>query len=205
MLLKQWTFGDRVIHADRPEWGVGVVNSAVSESYEGRPSQRLTIRFDRAGVKTLSSVLANLAPAEDALARSVEREAPTYAEDGADPLKSDGPSLKDVLLRLPDACTDPFTTPRARLEATIRLFRFGEHGGALIDWASAQTGLKDPMTRLNRHELEDLYRRFVTIRDEHLKKVMLEVKKSEPLLLRELIRSAPKPAQQVMRRLEQGR
>lgn len=205
MLLKQWAFGDRVIHTDRPEWGVGVVNSAVNESYQGRPSQRLTIRFDRAGVKTLSSVLANLAPADEALAHAARREEPAYAEHGADPLSSDAPSLKDALLRLPDACTDPFTTPRARLEATIRLFRFGEHGAALIDWASAQTGLKDPMTRLNRHELEELYRRFVVIRDEHLKKVMLEVKKSDPLLLREIIRTAPKPAQQVMRRLEQGR
>ena len=45
----QWSFGDRVIHAKRPEWGVGVVTAAQSVVEDGHPAQRVTIRFDRAG------------------------------------------------------------------------------------------------------------------------------------------------------------
>jgi hypothetical protein len=203
MLVKQWSFGDRVVHADRPEWGVGVVNAAASDSHEGKPSQRLTIRFDRAGVKTINSAVANLVPASMAPALPDARPADGLAE--PDPLRDLGPSYKDMLLRLPDACTDPFVSPRARLDATLKLFRYGEHGGPLIDWACAQTMLKDPMTIFSRHDLEDLYRRFVQIRDEHLKKTVLELKKADPLAMREVQRTAPKHAQAALRRLDHGR
>ncbi|MFO0084102.1 MAG: hypothetical protein ACK55O_16030, partial [Phycisphaerales bacterium] len=64
---------------------------------------------------------------------------------------------------------------------------------------------RDPMTRFSRHELEDLYRRFVFVRDEHLKKLIMEVKKNDPLALRELTRTAPKNAQQVLRRFDSAR
>lgn len=202
MLVKPWSFGDRVVHADRPEWGVGVVNSAAADTHEGKPSQRLTIRFDRAGVKTINSAVANLVPASMAPSLPDSR---GVDEPESDPLRDSGPSYRDMMLALPDACTDPFVAPRARLEATLKLFRYGEHGGALIDWAAAQTGLKDPMTIFSRHDLEDLYRRFVFTRDEHLKKTVLELKKVDPLVLREISRTATKPAQAALKRLDHGR
>ncbi|MCE2654729.1 MAG: DUF3553 domain-containing protein [Phycisphaerales bacterium] len=200
MLLKQWTFGDRVVHLDRPEWGVGVISGAVNEPYEGKPAQRLTIRFDRAGVKTITSALANLVPADEAPRIQAE---PPPADDPL--MQHMAGNVKEVMLRLPDACTDPFSGPVQRLKATLLLFRYSEHGGALLDWAAVQTGLRDPMTRFSRHELEDLYRRFVFVRDEHLKKLIMEVKKNDPLALRELTRTAPKNAQQVLRRFDSAR
>lgn len=47
--------GDRLIHPGKPEWGVGTVKSAAGMVHEGTPCQRLAIRFDRAGLKTIST------------------------------------------------------------------------------------------------------------------------------------------------------
>ena len=56
----EFKFGDRVVHSLRPEWGTGVVTQAQSTIIDGKPAQRLTLRFDRAGLKTLSSPPAEL-------------------------------------------------------------------------------------------------------------------------------------------------
>lgn len=200
MLLKQWSFGDRVVHMDRPEWGVGVVASTAPDRHEGRDCQRLTIRFDRAGMKTLSTALANLVPAEDAPAIHAEAAAP------GDPLLGGGAAqLKDIMLRLPDAATDPFSTPKARLAATLAMFRFSEHGSSLLDWAAAQSGLKDPMTRFNRHELEDWFKRWIMFRDEQLKKALFDARKNDPACIPELARTAPKAAANMLKRLDTRR
>lgn len=207
MLVKNWSYGDKVLHLERPEWGLGLVTATATDSYEGRPSQRVTVRFERAGVKTLNTGIANLVPSDDATAAALQAASNHHDHERstgeADPLRlGGGPSLKDLLLRLPDECTDPFVSPRARLDATLRLFRFSEQGGQLIDWAAAQLGVKDPLSSFSRHELEQHYRRFVQIRDEQLKKVMMDVKKSDPLLLREVMRTASKQTAAVLRRHE---
>ncbi len=200
MLVKQWSFGDRVVHAGRPEWGQGVITSAVSEQHEGRACQRLVIRFDRAGLKTISTAHADLRPPSEVPLLMAE------TETKVDPLAGlGGPSARDLMLRLPDAATDPFTTPRARMLATLNLYRYTGDGGSLLDWAAMQSGLKDPMTKFNRHELEEIFRRFVIIRDEHLKKLALEFKKTEPGLLLEAQKIAPRAAQQVLKRFDFGR
>lgn len=197
VLNKQLAFGDRVIHLERPEWGVGQVSSAVPDSHEGKTCQRITVRFERAGIKTLNTALAKLIPAEDAPA--ILSESPP----NGDPLMGGGaPSAREVMLRLPEAATDPFTTPRARLAATLKLYRYSDQGGSLIDWAAAQSGLKDPMTRFSRHELEDLFRRFMAVRDEHLKKVILEVKREDPAGLLAEAREAPRAAHAMLRRFD---
>ena len=63
-MSKQWAVGDRVIHAAKPEWGTGLVNQARPEQHEGKPCQRLSVRFERAGPKTLSTAFATLRPAK---------------------------------------------------------------------------------------------------------------------------------------------
>lgn len=198
MVLKTWTFGDRLVHAGRPEWGVGVVTSAAPEQHEGRTCQRLVIRFERAGLKTISTAHADLRPESDMPMLT--------AKDLAqhdDPLKAPlGPSSKEIMLKIPDAANDPFSTPRARLQATINLYRFSESGGSLLDWAAMQSGLKDPMSRFSRHELEDLFKRWTMLRDEHLKKLCLELKRNEPGLISEAARTAPRNVQQVLRRFD---
>lgn len=223
MLTKTWSFGDKVVHLERPEWGSGVVTAVAGDSLDGKPCQRLTIRFDRAGVKQLLSAIAHLVPASDvpavhpsAVGAGVGAGASHSAGHGSsagsysshahheDPLKAAvaGPSAKDVMLRLPQDATDPFTTPKTRLLASVRLYRFSEHGGSLLDWACMQSGLKDPMTRFNRHELEDLFRRWAQIRDEHFRKIAAETRRNNPALLAEVMRDAPRSAHTALKRFD---
>ncbi|MBA4028930.1 MAG: hypothetical protein C0475_07315 [Planctomyces sp.] len=242
-LVKQWSFGDKVVHLDRPEWGVGTVNSATNDTVEGRACQRLTVRFERAGVKNLNTGFANLVPASDApklLVEEVEagvglfdddrfsgasphggalgRGARSAAGDGGGGAGGNGGGMggggfgaglgrphtvaRDVMTRLPDACTDPFSTPASRLAATINLYRYTEHGASLLDWAAAQSGLRDPLTRFSRHELEDLYRRFMVVRDDHMKKVSGEARRADAAEFSRLAKAAPRAAQQVLRRFD---
>ena len=77
--------------------------------------------------------------------------------------------------RLPEAATDPFTSLEARLKATLTLYRFTDQGGSLLDWAAAQSALKDPLSEFSRHDLERLFQRFAFVRDEHLKKLVQEI------------------------------
>ncbi|MGE0301544.1 MAG: DUF3553 domain-containing protein [Phycisphaerales bacterium] len=197
MLVKHWSFGDRLVHAGRPEWGVGVVTSAAGEQHEGKACQRLVIRFERAGMKTISTALADLRAPDEVpmlIAEPEKRDDPLAAGNAV--------SVKELMLRIPDDAKDPFATPRSRLAATMALYRFTGEGSSLLDWAAMQSGLKDPMTKFSRHELEELFRRFIQVRDEHLRRLAQELRKTEPGLLAEAQRTAPKFAQQVLRRLD---
>ncbi|CAN5684760.1 hypothetical protein BH11PLA1_BH11PLA1_02170 [soil metagenome] len=202
MLVKQWSYGDKIVHLDRPEWGAGVISAALPDKHDGRACQRVTVRFERAGVKTLSTAIANLIPAEDAPRLQVAEM--TSSED---PLM--GPSAaaaaKEVMTRLPDAATDPFVTPQTRLKAAFQLYRYSDQGAGLLDWAATQSGLKDPMTRFSRHELEDLYRRFCNARDEQLRKILTELRRADPLSVASLLKAAPKGVQQVLKRFDTRR
>ncbi len=249
---RQWGFGDRVVHAQRPEWGHGIVNSAEDAVHEGAKCQRLTVRFERAGVKTLLTAMAELLPAASGPLVSEEPEADASGGSGAPaavtipgPMaavagsgtrnsgsagnggsagsaagavagattigapasgwleKAAATSAPDeVMAKIPEVCTDPFRTLDQRVAATLLLYRFSDTGGSLIDWAAAQTGLKDPLSRFNRHELERFFKRFAHHRDEHLKKLVLELKKKDPALLGRTLRGALPSAQQALRRLD---
>jgi hypothetical protein len=213
---KQWAFGDKVIHAGKPEWGSGVVTAAQGTTHEGHPCQSLTIRFDRAGVKTISTAFAKLVAAGEApillaaAAAEAGRSAPGISEGSSslpsavDPF-SESMAPKDfrqVMSRLPDAVTDPFTTPMSRLKATFALYKFTPTGASLLDWAAIQSGLSDPMSKFNRHELEKFFEAFTVVRDGHLKKLVQELKRSDPTGLSQAISQAPPTAQQAIRRLD---
>ena len=186
---------------------------------DGKPCQLLQIRFNRAGLKTISTAFANLIPAEDIGALSPEPfVAPTSASNGSNgshhgPSKEDefaarltgAPGTADIkqkMVRLPDAATDPFATPADRLKATLTLFRFQPTGGSLLDWAAMQSGLTDPMSRFNRHELEKFFESFVIARDNHLRKTASEIRKSDPNAVGPLMKLAPAGAQQALRRFD---
>jgi hypothetical protein len=62
----KFQIGDRVLHPRKPEWGVGTVASAAGAVHEGSPCQRLSIRFDRAGLKTITTAFVNLRRASKA-------------------------------------------------------------------------------------------------------------------------------------------
>lgn len=221
MSSKDWSRGDNVVHASKPEWGSGEVLVAEPVIHEGKPCQRLTIRFTRAGTKTISTAFAELRPASDMPRLPDEpalpepsampaRESPASqaaAERADDPLAKAAmdATVLEMLTRLPEAATDPFTSLKARMSATLALYRFTASGGSLLDWAAIQTGLKDPLARFNRHELEQWFQRFQLELDRHLVKVYRDLKKSDPQALAELLASAPQAARIALRRNDADR
>lgn len=197
MLTKTWAFGDKVIHADRAEWGVGVITATAPDHHEGKPCQRLTVRFDRAGVKNLSSALANLVYADQApalTAREVQFDDPFS--------KSSASATREVMLAIPDTATDPFVTPRSRLQNTLKLYRFTDQPGMIIEWAAAQSGLKDPLSKFSRHEIEDYFKRWCQLRDDQLRRVLFELKKLDHTLVTTEMKTAPRQAQNVYKKLD---
>jgi Protein of unknown function (DUF3553) len=217
MQTKKWSKGERVIHATKPEWGHGEVVEAQSTSQDGKPCQRLVVKFSRAGTKTVSTAFADLrAAGESPILASLARQAPEQDR----PTSSnghDGDLMLDTALdaalnnpiemmtRLPDSVTDPFLSLRKRALAALALYKFGESPSGLLDWAAVQTGLKDPMTRFNRHELEEYFVRFKITLDAHLKRLLKDVRKQEPGLLPELQAAASPAGQQALRRADMGR
>ena len=198
MPAKDWTKGDSVMHAGKPEWGAGQVLSAETFLHEGKPAQRLTIRFTRAGTKTISTAYADLRPASDMPSM------PTPADDEPDPLAQValGASVEEIMTRIPDRATDPFTSLKARLAATLDLYRFSDSGGDLLDWAAIQTGLKDPLSRFNRHELESWFGKFKIELDNHLRKLLKDIRRQEPGLIDATLASAPPHARAALRRAD---
>lgn len=224
MMTKKWSKGERVIHATKPEWGHGEVLEAQSAQQDGKPCQRLVVKFTRAGTKTVSTAFADLRTAEEspflaAAAREAAEEA-SRAVTGATNGKAREESGEDMLdtaldaalrnpvemmTRLPDSVTDPFLSLRKRAQAAVSLYKFGESPAGLLDWAAVQTGLKDPMSKFNRHQLEDFFVRFKIVLDAHLKKLLKDVRKQEPAFINELLASASPAGQQAMRRADMGR
>lgn len=219
-LAKTWNFGDRVVHTGKPEWGAGVVTAAVKTTHEGKPCQSLTIRFERAGVKTISTAFANLidaasAPSLASLAMAIEpkpdatgpsnRTSPFAADDPLMSKLSGGGEIRERMVKLPEIATDPFKTPVQRLIGTLGLYRFTPTGGSLLDWAAMQSGLADPLSLFNRHELEQFFQTFAQSRDAHLKRILQEARKADPTGTSKAIAAAPANVQQLMRRLDNGR
>ena len=186
-----WKRGDELRHGGRPEWGVGTIERVEASVVEGRACQRLAVRFDRIGLKTLSTAFAQLERAD------------------AEPQTSGGGWLgaaertdpAEALLLIPEAARDPFRGPVGRLEASVALYRFTGEGGSLLDWAAAQTGIRDPLSRFSRQELEEQFGRFRRALDEHLIGVAREASRSDPAGVRRVVAKAPDGARAVLRRL----
>lgn len=215
--MKVFSFGQRVVHTGKPEWGAGVITTATKSMQDGKPCQMLTIRFDRAGIKTISTAFANLVPAEEmsSLASAAldmpgkPSEAPMSSKEADFAARLMGePGQGDIrqrMTKLPENASDPFATPIERLKSTIALFRFQPTGGSLLDWAAMQSGLADPLSRFNRHELEKFFEGFVIARDQHLKKTIAEARKADPAASELLVKQAPASVQQALRRLDASR
>lgn len=233
-LMATFKQGDRVTHRNRPEWGAGTVTLAEPATHNGSACQRLTIRFDRAGAKVLSTALAPLqafsgskfdepgsgvgqevSGGDPSMSRQSTGSSPfgmprtsVSADLEPDPLLSLKPTAsekREMLLRVPDDATDPFVTPRKRLERTLALFRFSAHGGSLLDWAAMQTQLKDPLSAFNRHELEDAFKWFQNRLEQHLRTVLREVRKADPGAIEELAKTAVPAARQALIRANNER
>jgi len=205
--IQRFQMGDRVVHSSKPEWGVGIVSTTSMGEHEGVPCQRLVVRFDRAGLKTVSTAFAKIELAGDRVGVVTEKESIKARDDGAaNPvLKATGRELQDIMLKIPDAATDPFATPAQRLKATLSLYRFSNSGGALIDWAVMQSGLSDPLTKFTRHELEDFFGFFEKILWKHLGKMVKEARDVPATELVQIRDSAPLAGQQALQRLHRSR
>ncbi|MEM7229128.1 MAG: DUF3553 domain-containing protein [Planctomycetota bacterium] len=205
MSLDRIEFGDHVRHPQRPEWGVGQVTRVEEIWVDGDPSQRVAVRFPNAGLKTLSTTHA---PLERVNGDGSSVNGHTDDEDNLAAIDADSGLLGDmtkervreVMTRLPLEIRDPFCTLSRRLRLTFDLYRFDRSGKGLIDWAVAQSGLADPLTRFSRHELEAFFERWIRERDQHLGK-LLETAQSEQALVRELLGKAPEPARKAVQRL----
>ena len=206
-----------MIHAAKPEWGQGEVLEAQPANQDGKVCQRLVVRFSRAGTKTVSTAFADLREATQSpiLASMALMEArraefiPDPSENGETMLDSALDAALnnpiEMMTRLPESVSDPFLSLRKRAQAAVALYKFGETPSGLLDWAAVQTGLKDPMSRFNRHELEDFFVRFKIGLDAHLKRLLKEVRKQDPGFLPELQASASPAGQQALRRADMGR
>lgn len=192
----EWKFGDRVVHTGRPEWGVGTVSTVEPAVQDGRRCHRLTVRFERGGVKTLSTAFAELRYADTGAIAMLN------AEPASDPLLAAEFKPEDVFCKVPDDALDPFVSPRKRLEYTLGLYRFSEGGGKLLDWAVAQSGMKDPLSRFNRHELEALYQRFLFNVEQHLKKLVREMNRTEPQTVKDVVAKAHPAAVKALKRMD---
>jgi hypothetical protein len=86
-----------------------------------------------------------------------------------------------------------------RLKSTLDLYRFDGSRRALIEWATAQSGLADPLTRFSRHELEQFFDRWRSERDAHLRRLMHDPE-ADPAKVRELMTQARPHARTVAKR-----
>ena len=188
-----YAFGDRLTHAAKPEWGIGEVVAAQSVQQNGVACQRLQVRFERAGLKTLSTAIADLRPAGAVAATTSVTTAAEEPVDLSDP--------QQVMGRIPEDARDPFSTPAKRLEASLDLYKYEPHGASLLDWAAMQSGLADPLERFNRHELEAFFERFRFNLDAHLAKVVREVRVQDPEGFRALVAMAPSDARHAVKRV----
>lgn len=199
MSTSDWKVGDRVVHAGRPEWGIGSVTSAEAAMHNGHACQRLGIRFERAGPKVISTAFADLRHPD--AAPSLDKKLSDAAGlDGPDHLKA-----AIVLGELPDDATDPFISFKSRLINTLKLYRFTGTGGSLLDWATAQTGIGDPLSRFSRHELEQGFDRFKMNLEQHLRKLVQDAKKKEPESIAAALAVAPPAGQQALKRADNWR
>jgi len=190
-----WKRGDRIVHADRPEWGIGSIIDAQAVTHNGTRSQRLRIRFERAGIKVLATAHASL-----------RRPEPTSSERGADRAvcgglapgasESDDPTI--LLGTLPEETTDPFALPESRLAATGRQYRFTGTGGSLLDWAAARTEMADPLSRYTRGQLEEFFERYRRLLDENLFQLARDLIRTDPVRAARTLGELPPAARRVL-------
>jgi hypothetical protein len=101
---------------------------------------------------------------------------------------------------LPEATTDPFRPLVARVKSTLDLYRFTNEGASILEWAAAQTGLKDPLSTFSRQELERHFANFRIILDNHLRKLVKDLARQDPAAIKAIAEGLPQAAADALRR-----
>ena len=191
--------GDELKLCTRPEWGTGKVTKVEHLTRDGERDQRLWVKFPNVGMKTILAGAAEIERVGEPLsgdddhsfaARELSHESGWLGE-----IMKDRP--EEAMTSLPPECSDPFTSLQKRLERTLSLFRFEASGSSLIEWAIAQTGLDDPLSRFNRHELEAFFDQWRRARDEQTRRLVEESRKNREDVS-ELIQRAPVSARNAL-------
>jgi len=201
-------FGDRVRLCRRPEWGIGSVVKVESAMRNGTRSQSVSVRFVNQGIKVLNTAIAEIQLVShehnealaDAKAHPMVKWQKFSESEWLAPMAQR--KIQEVMVALPENVRDPFCSIKRRLKLTLDLFRFKRTGGSLIEWAIAQSGLDDPLTRFTRQELELYFDRWMTFRQDHLQKMLQEASQSLELARNEidsLVAAAPLPVQEAVR------
>ena len=207
----RFEFGEQVRHARRPEWGVGAITRAEDVTVDGTRAQRLSVRFPGVGVKTLVTSQAQLervsgddgdGPAADDHTAEVQNWDRMTRTDWIAPIAER--KLDEAMVAIPDRVKDPFLEPRERLARAVDLWRYDRTGHGLIDWAIAQTGMDDPLSRFNRHELEQFFDRWALERDAWLARLVREESSVREHVDGVLASAAPAARRAVQRVLRQG-
>ena len=199
-------FGDRVVHATFREWGTGTVIKVENAFINGEPVARVTVRFKNVGLKTFigESLPLEVLTDDHIMPGDDNRVRPAIAE--VEDLEKSGltqaveQKLLDIMLAIPVACRDPFNSIEHRLRRTFDLYKFDMSGRGLMEWATSQTGMDDPLTRFNRTELEVYFKQFAHDRDQHLSKLLEEIR-GDSTTLDQLIADAPPSAKQAVAKM----
>jgi len=195
-------FGDRVTHKLHPEWGSGAVIKVENAVVGGKPAPRVTVRFSNAGLKIFAGHALPLIPMQGEHTVPGDRyfERPAIAE--IEDLERSGlnqaveKKLLEIMLAIPMACRDKFNTAEYRLKRTLDLYKYDMSGRGLMEWAIVQTGMDDPLTRFNRGQLEEYFKRWVRDRDSHLSGILSEMR-DDPKTAKRLMQEAPDAALRV--------
>lgn len=186
--------GEKVVHATKPEWGIGEILRTETTRHQGDPCQMLTIRFDRAGTKVISTGVARVESAQ----KTIET-ATGFSRNGSWLESANPEETRQAMAKLPEPAVDPFRPLERRFAATCDLYRFSSEGGSLVDWAAAQTGLPDPLSMFNRTELELFFEKYRLNRDEHLRILARDYRRADPGGFERGLTKAPPSARQALR------
>ncbi|MDP6693777.1 MAG: DUF3553 domain-containing protein [Phycisphaerales bacterium] len=192
-------FGDHVTHELHPEWGSGAVIKVENTVVGGKPATRVTVRFANAGLKIFAgnSLPLTLLEGEHTMPGDRDQARPAIAEvedlERAGLTQAIEKKLLEIMLAIPMACRDKFNTPEYRLKRTFDLYKYDMSGRGLMEWAIAQTGMDDPLTRFNRGELEEYFKRWARDRDAHLSSLLFEIR-DDPITTKRLMQEAPDAA-----------
>ncbi|MDA1007794.1 MAG: DUF3553 domain-containing protein [Planctomycetota bacterium] len=178
--------GDSVKHPNRPEWGIGSITRTEVYSSGSERDLRVWVRFPNVGEKVLLASVAKLEVMGEATGVESIYSRPTLSQ--VEGRSADGwlakfgeRNAEELMTSLALDATDPFVGLRTRLERTLKLYRFEASGASLNDWAVAQSGLSDPMTRFNRQELEQLHKKWLINLDVHLARLLQDARREPGL------------------------
>ncbi len=206
MIEMTYKKGDRVRHPSRPEWGEGSITKIEVVTRDRATDLRVWVRFSSIGEKTFLASAAALEIIDDQGHSSSVHARPTLhslqvAEGGGWLGSMTKRTPEELMTTLPGEASDPFLPLRKRAEFLLKLYRFDGSPARLVEWSVAQSGVDDPLSRFNRQELEQLYKRWIFNLEAQTKRLMTELRR-DGITIESLLPTAPPLAQRTIPRLQ---